>query len=125
MSSALDRLLIGRQFPHKVSAAEAYVNSSTTYAATNSVNYVAGSISGTNLASGNVRFVEVANDDAAAILYVTTGDTDAQPDTATAGSGLRVYPGTSRVFGFQGGGNKFIKVLSTVNGSLGAISWIL
>lgn len=124
VAAPIDRLIAGRAFPHKVSAAEIFSTAAVTYAATNSVNYVAGSTSGTNLASGNVRFVEVANDHASAILLVTTGDSDAAPDTPTAGSGLRVYPASSRIFGFQGGGAKFIKVLTTVDTSTGGVFWI-
>lgn len=119
-----DRLLIGRAYPHKTSAAEAYANSSTAYAATNAASFTAGDTTGLKLPTGDVRFVEVANDDAAAILYVTLGDSTFAPDTATAGSGLRVYPGQSRVFGFQGEANRIINILSTVNGSLGAVHWI-
>lgn len=125
MSAALDRLLIGRAYPHKVSGAEAFSTTSVAYAASNAASYSAGQTNGTNLPTGGVRFVEVANDDAAAILYVTLGDANYAPGTAGAGVGLRVYPGSSRIFGFQDQGvNKIIQVLTTVNSSAGAIHWI-
>jgi hypothetical protein len=109
--SPLDRLVAGRGYEHATSAT-AFQNS-------------AASTNATSLPTGNVRFVEVANNDATAVLYVTLGTdvTNATPNAATAG-GFYVFPKTSRVFGFQGDGNKVISVLSTVDESAGSINWI-
>jgi hypothetical protein len=122
--SPLDRLVAGRGYEHATSAT-AFQNAATSYGATSSARYSAASTNATSLPTGNVRFVEVANNDATAVLYVTLGTdvTNATPNAATAG-GFYVFPKTSRVFGFQGDGNKVISVLSTVDESAGSINWI-
>ncbi|HYE20090.1 MAG TPA: hypothetical protein VEA69_16700 [Tepidisphaeraceae bacterium] len=121
--SAVDRLITGRAYPQSNGAALNFQNASTTYAATNSARYVAASTNAANLPTGEVRFVEVTNDHATAILYVELGDADTAPSTAVAGAGERVFPSSTRTFGFQGGGNKVIAVISSVDESTGQIHW--